>query len=238
MGAGITKKQERDKKRNWLIRIARDLRKAGVTATYVNMQVLGPGFEVSCGRTVRASNGEAWGNLQVVVGLPGRSKRDWEYEVACGDTELGYKEWEAHVIESHADQIERYSFLEATDYGLERIKALYGDAWHQAKLAETELAWLITKIERKAKQDGPVFLLTPEGKLFDSGEPRNKYEKDERGRYPGAMYEGQLYWYNEMQNGKPMLRVRQGGGPENYMEFLPGWCVVDKDGKTVAERKL
>ena len=239
MGAGISKKQDRDLKRSRLISICRELVKAGVPAVYDSMRVHGPGFDVRFRTTVRCSNGEAFGNLSVTVLIPLMPKEDWKYEVECGDTQLGFEEWKQHMLESHADTIEQYRFLEATDYGLQRLKALYGNAEHQAKRTETELSWLITKIERKAKQDRPVFLLTPEGKLFDSGEQRNKYARNpSSGLFPGAMYEGQLYCYSEMQDGKPMVRVRQGVGPENYTEFLPDWSVVDKAGNVVAKRNV
>lgn len=231
MGAGITKKQERDRKRNWLKSICRDLCEAGVPAVYDNMQVSGPGFDVRCGPTARCSNGEAFGNLLVTVGIPAMPESDWKYEVDCGDTHLGFEEWKQHMLDSHADTIETYHFLEATDYGLRRLKSLYGDELWRSRQAETEVAWLITKIERAAKRqsgqgaEGSVFLYRADGTLWPSPESF-------------GMAAGQLYAYNEMQNGKPMLRVGQGSGKSDYTEFLPGMRVVREDGKVIAERRL
>lgn len=67
MGAGISKEQESRLKYRGLQRVLRELRQAGVECQYNNKAVAGTGFRVSYGETLRASNGECFGNLHVEV---------------------------------------------------------------------------------------------------------------------------------------------------------------------------
>ncbi len=68
MAAGLTKEQESKAKYNALQNILRELRKAEVACQYKDKAVVGAGFRVSFGETLRASNGECFGNVHVEVG--------------------------------------------------------------------------------------------------------------------------------------------------------------------------
>ena len=68
MGAGISKEQERKAKSRGLQAVLRELRNAGVECQYADKAVTGTGFRVTYGTTLRASNGECFGNMHVEVG--------------------------------------------------------------------------------------------------------------------------------------------------------------------------
>lgn len=68
MGAGISKEQERKAKFRGLQTVLRELRNAGVECQYADKTVTGTGFRVTYGTTLRASNGECFGNMHVEVG--------------------------------------------------------------------------------------------------------------------------------------------------------------------------
>jgi len=68
MGAGISKEQERKAKYRGLQSALRELRKAGVDCRYGEKAVFGNGFRMTYGPTLRASNGECFGNPHVQVG--------------------------------------------------------------------------------------------------------------------------------------------------------------------------
>ncbi len=67
MGAGISKEQERKAKYRRLQAVLRELRKAGVECRYGDKAVFGNCFRIEFGRTLRASNGECFGNMHVAV---------------------------------------------------------------------------------------------------------------------------------------------------------------------------
>lgn len=188
MGAGISKEQERKAKYRGLQSTLRELRKAGVECQYAKMAVCGAGFRIEYGPTLRASNGECFGNMHVAV---------------------------------HGED---YWLLEAPA-GIARVKALYGN--ERDRLAVTELGWLIVQIERavmgRRSESERVFLHNPDGSLFKT-------------RECFGMEPGQLYAYNEMQDDRPMLRIGQGVGPDDYTEFLPGMTVRYGDGRIIVER--
>jgi hypothetical protein len=68
MGAGISKEQERKAKYRGLQSALREFRKAGVDCRYGEKAVFGNGFRMTYGPTLRASNGECFGNPHVQVG--------------------------------------------------------------------------------------------------------------------------------------------------------------------------
>lgn len=68
MGTGISKEQERRAKYRGLQSVLRELGRAGVQCQYGKKAVFGDGFRISYGPTLRASNGECFGNLHVEVG--------------------------------------------------------------------------------------------------------------------------------------------------------------------------
>lgn len=128
------------------------------------------------------------------------------------------------VLNPETKEVEEYHFC----YGVERIKALYGNEGH--KKEETDNAWLITQIERhvKYKDDDAdrLFLHHPDGTLFPTIQT-------------GGMEKGQIYAYNEMKyiqgKNRPMIRI----GPRNeYIEFLPGMSVRFRDGRIFVQRPL
>jgi hypothetical protein len=127
MGAGISSEQERKMKYNRLKAVERELRKAGVEATYANKSVQDadlmdddyPRFSVTFGTTMRASNGEAWGVMNVFVAGPN-----------------GPETYRLHDAKA----------------GIERIKALYGT--DQTKLGETEVQAEVVAINNVVKYKG------------------------------------------------------------------------------------
>ena len=193
MGAGISKEQERKAKYNSLKRVERELKKAGVHCEYGNKSVYGIspigetpwGFTVSYGTTLRASNGECFGNMHVEV------------------------------------RGEHYSLLDAQT-GINRIKALYGNEGYN--LPETELALLVVKVNDALRRE------------HGTGSDPNFYDvflHDADGNRV-AKNHGMVFCYNEMQNGKPMLRL--GTCNTDYVEFAPGMSVRHRDGIIIVQR--
>ena len=195
MGAGISKEQERKAKYRGLQSVFHELRKAEVECQYGKMTVCGDGFRVTYGPTLRASNGECFGNLHVEVN--------------------GEDYW---LLDARA--------------GIARVKALCGN--ERDRLTVTELAWLIVQVEKAVSEGSRVENM---GKLeFDV------FLHDANGNRvktnPGfGMGSGQLFAYNEMQGDKPMVRIGQGVGDNDYTELLPGMSVRWGDGRIIVKRK-
>ena len=122
---------------------------------------------------------------------------------------------------------EEYWLLDARA-GIARVKALCGNDCD--RLAVTELAWLIVQVENAVRLGCSAENMgKPEYDVFlhnaDGSHARTK---------PGpAMEPGQLYAYNEMQDGKPMLRT---GPAHDYTEFLPGMSARWGDGRIIVQR--
>ncbi len=191
MGAGITKEQERRAKYRSLQSVLRELGRAGVKCQYAKMAVSGDGFHISYGLTLRASNGECFGNLHVEVGN------------------------------------EHYWLLDARA-GIERVKALFGN--NREQLPVTELAWMIVQIENAVRHGSSVENMgKPEYDVFLHNTDGSRAKT-----VPGfGMEPGQLYAYNEMQDGRPMLRIGPG---HDYTELLPGMSVRWRDGRIIVQR--
>lgn len=107
-------------------------------------------------------------------------------------------------------------FLLETSAGLTRIKALFGNEQWRAKRKQTDLQRLVILVERLVRKDTPVYLHDVNGHRLSQNE-------------------GQIYAYNEMRDGKPMLRL--GCTNDSYLEFQPGFTVRDEAGNILLERK-
>lgn len=120
---------------------------------------------------------------------------------------------------------EHYSFLDA-GIGVRRIKALYGNEENRKGWQETDLAWMLVQVNDALRQE------------HGTGSDPNMYDvflHDENGNRV-AKNHGMVFCYNEMRDGKPMLRL--GTCETDYVEFAPGMSVRRRDGTMIVQRPL
>lgn len=124
MGAGLSVERERQLKYRELKRVQRELTAAGVRCGYGNKSVFG----------ISETGEQPWG-FTVSYGTT----------IRCSNGEA----WGNMHVEVNG---EHYSFLDAQT-GVNRIKALYGNAEHQANRAETDLALLIVCVNDALRKE-------------------------------------------------------------------------------------
>ncbi len=112
---------------------------------------------------------------------------------------------------------EFYAVLDASR-GLRRIHGIYGEFASPVVKRDGANAYLITRINRA---------------VLDKKTSAWLYVHNEDGT---RLH--QLYAYNEMSDGKPLVRIGQGIGPDDYTEFRPGWTVRTDAGEVLVERPL
>jgi ribosomal protein S19E (S16A) len=117
---------------------------------------------------------------------------------------------------------EEYFLLNARD-GIERVKALYGDEEHRKNRPYTEIVYKVILVERAVLKSCETLPREKEEHIFLHDVDGCRVSKNE----------GMIFAYNQMRDGKPMLRL--GCCSADYVEFRPGMSARWGDGRLVVQ---
>jgi hypothetical protein len=149
MGAGISKERESQLKYRLLKQVERELNLANIPAVYRNKAVAETGldetsspFFISIGTTLRASNGEAFGDMKVTVLNPNTNQRET------------YRLFDARK------GVERIKTL----YGMDKSRRVETDLQRLAIQVEAEFRKAHDRLWNHRQRDAAIFLHDEGGK--------------------------------------------------------------------------
>lgn len=226
MGAGLSKERERNLQYRALQRVKRELLDAGVPAVYFaktvvhkdyadNEAITATPFMVGFGPTLRASNGEAFGNMIVDVVNPDKNERE---KYCLLDAQTGIDKIKAFYSPSATPEAKQEAYLKG-------LRAQIDAAFHVAN----DRKWGkpvggCYSPDTRGQKDAAIFLFDENGK---------KFEKNN----------GEVYAYPEYNNGTVYVRLGTSSfdaknvAATDYVEFKVGYTIRDEKGTVLVKRE-
>ena len=210
MGAGLTTKQEYSAKRSGIQGMAKTLTKAGVKLSVKGLEIWGGAennarFVVTYGKTLRASNGECFGNTLITIHHPLIGEETY----SLLETQIGLNRIMALFGDAEHQKMLKDVWLQWTAIKIERAFYASHDRHHGPAQPG---GWYDS--DRLGDKNAAVFLYDANGNIVP-----NK----------------RIFAYNEYKNGKIMVRLGNVLGRAEYVEFLPGMTVRDEKGTILVE---
>ena len=221
MGAGISDSALRSRKRRSLLRIGRDLSKAGIATRYdAKLKAVVPyvdkgQFSIGYGGTSRASNAETFVPIVVTVMNP------------------------------ETRELERYSSLIDHNIFVRRVIALHSPKATAEEKADSYLAHLKYEIEQAFRVGDRKRNIPMDGGRWHARGDMNAgtFLFDDKGQRvePDG---GCLHCNVEHRNGRlfvtyhgALWMIQEPTPPASYHEFLPGYTIRDETGAIIVTRK-